>query len=125
MRPVYIQSGFHTVAGIFQRATSATMDTAVLIVPPFGWDDQTSYRPRYDWSIALAARGFASLRIDLPGTGDSSGSTRDKGLVDAWTTAVSSGVQWLRNAGARRVAVVALGGGGLVTLQAIAARRCR
>ena len=33
---------------------------------------------------------------------------------------MSSGVEWLRKAGARRVAVIALGGGGLVTLQAIA-----
>lgn len=120
MRPVYIQSGFHTVAGIFQQATASAMDTAVLIVPPFGWDDQTSYRPRYDWSISLAARGFASLRIDFPGTGDSSGTPRDKGLVDAWTTAVNSGVEWLRKAGARRIAVIALGGAGLVALQAIA-----
>jgi alpha-beta hydrolase superfamily lysophospholipase len=96
------------------------MNTGVLIVPPFGWDDQTSYRPRRDWSLALADAGFANLRIDLPGTGDSSGSARDHGLVDSWSAAVSSGVAWLRSGGARRVAVIALGAGGLVTLQAIA-----
>jgi dienelactone hydrolase len=120
MKPVYIRSGPHTVAGIYQAATAAPVDTAVLLVPPLGWEDQTSYRPRRDWSLALAAGGLANLRIDFPGSGDSSGTARDHGLVEAWTAAVSSGIEWLRSAGARRVAVIALGGGGLVTLQAIA-----
>lgn len=108
------------IAGIYEPAARERRSTAVLIVPPFGWDDQTSYRPRRDWSLTLAAEGFANLRIDLPGTGDSSGGVRDDGLVEAWTAAVAAGVEWLRNAGADRVAVVALGVGGLVTLQAMA-----
>ena len=94
--------------------------TGVLLVPPFGWDEQTSYRPRRDWSLALAEAGFANLRIDLPGTGDSSGTARDRGLVEGWTAAVDCGVAQLRGAGARRVAVIALGAGGLITLQAMA-----
>lgn len=120
MKPFYLASGGHTVAAIYEPATGTVSGTGVLLVPPFGWDDQTSYRARRDWSLALAASGFANLRIDLPGTGDSSGTAREERLVDAWTAAVSSGVDWLRTAGASRVAVIALGGGGLVTLQAIA-----
>lgn len=119
MTPFYLRSGAHQVAAIFQAPTVPARDTAVLIVPPFGWDDQTSYRPRRDWSIALAASGFASLRIDLPGTGDSSGTPRDPMLVDSWTVAVRSSIDWLRDAGARRVAAVALGAGGLITVKAI------
>lgn len=121
MKPFYLSVGGHNVAAIFQPASkTAATSTAVLIVPPFGWDDQTSYRPRRDWSLALADAGFANLRIDLPGTGDSSGTAGDKDLVDAWTAAVSKGVDWLRTTGAVRVAVIALGSGGLITLQAIA-----
>ncbi|MGZ2410614.1 pimeloyl-ACP methyl ester carboxylesterase [Sphingomonas sp. F9_3S_D5_B_2] len=121
MKPLYLQcQGGHTVAAIYQPATAAPNGTGVLIVPPFGWDEQTSYRPRRDWSLALAQCGFANLRIDLPGTGDSSGSADDDGLVDAWTAAVARSLDSLREAGAERVAVVALGAGGLVTLQAIA-----
>jgi pimeloyl-ACP methyl ester carboxylesterase len=120
VKPFYLTSGGDTVAAIYQPVTGAATGTAVLIVPPFGWDDQTSYRPRRDWSQALAAKGFANLRIDLPGTGDSSGSARDPALVEAWTAAVSAGVEWLRNAGADRIAVIALGAGGLLTLRAIA-----
>lgn len=120
MTPLYLRAGAHAIAGIYEPAARERRSTAVLIVPPFGWDDQTSYRPRRDWSLTLAAEGFANLRIDLPGTGDSSGGVRDDGLVEAWTAAVAAGVEWLRNAGADRVAVVALGVGGLVTLQAMA-----
>ncbi len=121
MKPFYLPSGRHSVASIFQAARKAVAtSTAVLIVPPFGWDDQTSYRPRHDWSFALADAGFANLRIDLPGTGNSSGTADDEKLVDAWTAAVSSGVDWLNKAGAAQIAVIALGLGGLVTLRAIA-----
>jgi pimeloyl-ACP methyl ester carboxylesterase len=120
VKPFFLGSGGGAIAAIFQPATAAPTDTAVLIVPPFGWDDQTSYRPRRNWSSALASKGFASLRIDLPGTGDSSGSPRDTGLVDSWIAAVGNGIDWLRNAGADRVAVIALGAGGLLTLQAMA-----
>ena len=110
MIPFYLQVGTHSVAAIYQAASGAAMDTAVLIVPPFGWDDQTSYRPRRDWSFALADAGFANLRIDLPGSGNLSGGARDEGLLDAWTCAVAGGVEWLREAGARRVAVISLWG---------------
>jgi alpha-beta hydrolase superfamily lysophospholipase len=121
VKPFYLTSGRHEVAAIFQASDKAVAtSTAVLIVPPFGWDDQTSYRPRRDWSLALAQAGFANLRIDLPGTGDSSGTGADEQLVDAWTAAVTSGFDWLRSTGAARIAVIALGSGGLVTLQAIA-----
>lgn len=120
MRPFYLKSGHDSVAAIYEPGTTPMAATAVLLVPPFGWDDQTSYRPRRDWSLALAEKGFANLRIDLPGTGDSSGSPRDFDVVGSWIAAIGTGVHWLRGAGARRVAVIALGSGGLLTLQAIA-----
>jgi len=119
VKPLYLRSGGDTIAAIYEPAAGQARDTAVLIVPPFGWDDQTSYRARRDWSLALAAEGFANLRIDLPGTGDSSGHARDEQLVHAWVRAVATAVDWLRSAGAARIAIIALGVGGLVALQAI------
>ena len=120
MKPLYLSAGGHAVAAIFEPAAEPAKSTAVLIVPPFGWDDQTSYRPRRDWSVALAAAGYPCLRIDLPGTGDSSGDARDDGLVTAWIEAVARGIEALRERGKSRVAVIALGAGGLVTLGSIA-----
>jgi hypothetical protein len=120
LKPLYIASGSDSIAALYEPPSGAGRRTAVLLVPPLGWDEQTSYRPRHDWSKALAACGFANLRIDLPGTGDSSGTPRDPRLVDSWIRAVANSVNWLRSLGARRVAVIALGGGGLLTLQAMA-----
>ncbi len=102
-------------------AAGGRRDTAVLICPPFGWDDVCSYRSRRDWAGQLAAAGHAALRIDLPGTGDSGGGPEDPGLLDAWTEAVSAAALWLSGAaGTRRVAAIGIGLGGLLACRALA-----
>lgn len=113
MKPLYLDS----TAGIYDAPRAAPSGTGVLLVPPFGWDDQSAYRPRRAWARRLAEDGHAVLRIDLPGTGDSGGEPS----LDAWTDAVRVAVGWLRSQ-ADRIAVVALGLGSLVTLGALDAR---
>lgn len=120
MTPFYLPVGEYRVAAIFEEGKAPHKGIAVLLVPPFGWDDQTAYRPRRDWSVALGEQGFSNLRIDFPGTGDSSGSDTDDHLVEAWTRSVHEGVRFLKSAGASRVAIIALGLGGLVALNAMA-----
>src|ERR1700678_1378655 len=68
---------------------------AVLLCPPFGWDDMCSYRSRRDWAELLAARGYPTLRLDLPGSGDSAGGPADPGQLSAWTRAVTDATHWL------------------------------
>src|SRR4051794_9531430 len=112
-RPVYLATTPDAVFGYFHPAERA--DTAVLICSPFGWDETASYRVRYRWAEQLAAAGYPALRIDLPGVGDSAGSPRDAARLDAWVAAVTGAVGWLRGeTGARRVAVIGLGLGGIV-----------
>ncbi|HEY5192247.1 MAG TPA: alpha/beta fold hydrolase [Solirubrobacteraceae bacterium] len=95
--------------------------TAVLICPPFGWDDICSYRSRRDWAEDLTAAGYAVLRIDLPGTGDSGGSASDPARLPAWTAAVTSAASRLRlTTGCSRVAAIGISLGGLVICRAIA-----
>ena len=69
--------------------------TAVLICPPWGWDEVASYRSRRAWAEHLAERGHPTLRIDFPGSGDSAGSPADPGRVEAWTAAVIAATTWL------------------------------
>ena len=103
-------------------AASAATRAPVLLVPPFGWHDVASYRSRRSWAAHLAARGHATLRIDLPGTGDSGGDATTPGLVDAWVAAVGRAATWLCEAtNAEAVDVIGLGMGGLVASAAIAA----
>jgi len=94
---------------------------AVLICPPFGWEETCSYRARRDWAEHLAAAGHPALRIDLPGSGDSAGSARDPGRAAAWTQAIVAASGWLAdNAEGAGVAAIGIGLGGLLLCQAAA-----
>ncbi|MEA2125842.1 MAG: hypothetical protein QOI80_2624, partial [Solirubrobacteraceae bacterium] len=94
---------------------------AVLIVPPFGWDDVASHRARRRWAERLAADGSPAARLDLPGTGDSAGGASDPGRLTAWAAAVAGAAAWLRaRSGDRRVVALGLGLGGLVAWKAAA-----
>ena len=53
----------------------------VLLVPPFGWEELASYRSRRAWAEDLCAHGHPVVRLDLPGTGDSSGGPADRGTL--------------------------------------------
>ena len=119
-RPMYLPVDGATVFGTFHDASTWDEATAVLICPPWGWDDVAAYRALREWSIRLAAAGYPTLRIDLPGTGDSSGTPSDAGLVDAWVASVTEAAAWLRaQPGVSRVAVIGLGIGGLIAGAAI------
>ncbi|MEO6714927.1 MAG: hypothetical protein ABIM89_16075 [Mycobacteriales bacterium] len=86
----------------------------LVIVPPFGWEDVSSYRVRREWADSLAAAGHPVVRLDLPGTGDSAGSTDRPRLLADWTASVLDATDLLREAGSTRVALLGLGLGGVV-----------
>jgi alpha/beta superfamily hydrolase len=118
----FLQSGSEQVCVIWHPPIAArARDTAVILCPPFGWDEVCSYRSRRDWARQLAGAGYATLRISFPGTGDSSGSPREPARLQAWTDAVSAAAGWLRDVSSvTRLAVVGLGLGGLVGYHAAA-----
>ena len=94
--------------------------TAVLLCPPWGWNDITSYRARRAWAEHLAEAGHPTLRFDFPGTGDSGGASGDDGRLATWRGAIAGATEWLRHtSGGRRVAAVGMGLGGLVAIHAI------
>jgi pimeloyl-ACP methyl ester carboxylesterase len=91
--------------------------SGVLIVPPFGWEDISSYRPLRFLARTIAENGFPVLRFDLPGTGDSSGDALDPGLFDAWVQSVGDAARALRClAGVERVTVAGLSLGATLAL---------
>jgi alpha-beta hydrolase superfamily lysophospholipase len=108
-------------AMLHNPAERGQRDTAVLLCPPFGWEDVCSYRPRRAWAQHLAAAGYPALRVELPGAGDSGGSPGDSGRLDAWTEAIASAADWLGAAtGRRRVAAIGVGLGGMLICRAAA-----
>lgn len=67
-RAMYLQgrSGAPFFA-VLHSAALPTKQTAVLLCPPFGWEDMCSYRSRREWAEHLALAGHMTLRIDFPG----------------------------------------------------------
>jgi alpha/beta superfamily hydrolase len=118
--PLYVEGTGEPVFAILHPARpQAARDTAVVICPPFGWAEVSSYRALRAWAQHLAAAGYSTLRISPPSTGDSGGAPENPGLVDAWSVALEESCGWLRaRASARRVAVVGLGLGGLLACRA-------
>ncbi len=120
-RPLYLDLPTDSVFGVYHAPAPGPVGTAVLLCPPWGWDDVSSYRSRLVWAEDLAAAGHPTMRIDLPGTGDSAGSSADPDRIGASTAAVAAGASWLRaTSGADRVAVIGLGLSGLVAARALA-----
>jgi alpha-beta hydrolase superfamily lysophospholipase len=120
-RPVYLLGGPDPVFGLLHPPAVTAGDVAVLICPPFGNADLCSYRSRRHWAQHLAAGGHATLRIDLPGSGDSGGGPRDPERLQSWTRALGDASQWLRGeSGARRVVAIGIGLSGLLACRAVA-----
>jgi pimeloyl-ACP methyl ester carboxylesterase len=93
----------------------------VVICSPFGWDELGAHRSVRALAGELARAGHATVRFDLPGTGDSGGSPRDPGRLDAWTASVEAAAATLRAAsGCERVIAVGIGLGGLLAVRAVA-----
>jgi dienelactone hydrolase len=121
-QPLYLSGGAHPIFGFLHSPAAANASaTAVLICPPFGWDEVCSYRSRRDWAFDLARAGFQTLRIDLPGSGDSGGSPQDPEQLSSWTAAIASAAATLREGcGAERVAAIGIGLGGMILCSAMA-----
>jgi hypothetical protein len=119
-RTIYLGEEHNPMCAILHPADGAA-STAVILVPPFGWDEVCSYRSRRVWAQALADAGIPALRLSLPSTGDSGGVPRDPGRLATWTAALTSAATWLRTTtGARRTVVVGIELGGVLAYRAAA-----
>lgn len=100
-----------------------SIDPAVILCPPFGWEEVGSYRARRTWAARLAEEGITTLRIDFLGTGNSAGNAHTPELLKLWKGTVASAADWLRGErSCGRVTAIGLGLGGQVALLACAER---
>jgi len=81
----------------------------VVLCNPIGTDQTRSDRTYRHLAERLSAAGFACLRFDLFGTGDSAGDEFFPGIVRAWVDDVRAASEELRaRSGARTIALVGL-----------------
>ncbi|MGI8712462.1 MAG: hypothetical protein ACR2NR_04620 [Solirubrobacteraceae bacterium] len=86
--------------------STAPVQTAVVIAPPFGYPYWSSHRTLRVLAERLAARGHAVLRIDYDGSGDSAGDQWDPDRIDAWRQTLRQAVAELRRLGAHELTLV-------------------
>jgi pimeloyl-ACP methyl ester carboxylesterase len=115
-RQFYLQTDpSPTFATAHVPAVGARSSVGVLLCPPFGWSELCTHRSRRAWADQLAQAGHPALRIDLPATGDSTGSLSSARLLDAWISAVGTASAWLRDEfGCSRVCGLGIGLGGML-----------
>jgi alpha-beta hydrolase superfamily lysophospholipase len=92
----------------------------VVLCPPIGTDRTRSDRAYRHLAERLAEAGFACLRFDLFGTGDSGGDESAPGLLRAWLDDLGQAIRQLRTrSGAETISLVGLRlGATLAMLQA-------
>ena len=108
--PVYFGDPGSRLFGWIHRPTSQVRSTAVLLCNPLGDDVVRAHRSvRHLAENLCAGGGFPVLRFDFHGTGDSAGTERDPGRLDAWRRDIGLAIDELRaRTGANEVAIVGL-----------------
>ena len=82
-RPTYLGlEPCGTLMFLHEPAGAATdVGTAVLLCPPFGWEEVCCSRSLRGAATLLARAGHPTARLTLPGTGDGAGGPRDGDLL--------------------------------------------
>lgn len=98
-------------------------DCVVVMVPPIGYDAACTHPHYRVLAGQLSEAGFAVLRYDHHGTGDSSGSEEDALRVQAWTNGVSRATEFARHgSGARQVCLFGMRLGATIATVAAATK---
>ena len=92
----------------------------ILFCPSLGDEALRTGRVWRDFAARIGEHGFATLRFDLPGTGNSSGMPTDPSRVEAWRGAVRACAAWLSPRHDGRVVLLGHRFGALLALDAVA-----
>jgi alpha-beta hydrolase superfamily lysophospholipase len=99
------------------HASAGPLRGGVLVCNPVGDDAVRAHRPLRHLAERLARAGFAVLRFDYDGTGDSAGDERSPDRVDAWLADLCAAASMLRAlSGAASVSAVGVRLGGTLAM---------
>lgn len=113
-RAIFFGSRERTLFGFYHPPHPASRPDGrprggVVLVNPMGTDQTRSDRTYRHLAERLSAAGFACLRYDLYGTGDSGGEGLEPGLLRAWVDDVGVAVDELRAlSGAKAIGLIGL-----------------
>jgi len=112
--PIWLHDVDRAIYGWVTRPMEPSVRGGVVLTPPIGRDIHASRRAFRRLALLLAERGFVVIRIDYPGTGDSSCALEDAHLEGTWTASVAVAAQYLERSGVRDVSAVGLRFGAVV-----------
>ena len=109
-RPIYFGVEGRPLFGFYHPPKEGSWKgVGVVLCPPIGTDRTRSDRAYRHLAERLADAGFACLRFDLFGTGDSGGDESAPGLLGAWLDDVGQAIRELRaRSGAETISLVGL-----------------
>jgi dienelactone hydrolase len=94
--PFFFDAQDRALYGFFHAAEGPPRDAAVLLAQPIGHDYNRSHRAFKHLAQALAAAGFAVLRFDFFGQGDSEG-TPGSASLERWSVDLAAAARELRS----------------------------
>jgi pimeloyl-ACP methyl ester carboxylesterase len=119
--PVWFGPTSRPLFGWLHLPLSRTARGGVVLCPTLAVEAMSAHRAYRSLATALEAAGYAVLRFDYDGTGDSAGGLDDPERTEAWLGSIAQAIALLRSTGVERVGVVGLRIGG--TLAAVASAR--
>jgi pimeloyl-ACP methyl ester carboxylesterase len=108
LRPLF--SCYHGPAGVAR-------DLGVVLCKPFGYEMLCAHRAIRHLAERLAGAGFPTVRLDVDGTGDSSGTDTDPDRFSAWLSSIEAAVHSLERNGLRRIALIGIRFGALLAAE--------
>lgn len=95
LRPAFFDAGTRRLFGCLHLPIVRARGQAVVICNPLGPEYERSHRALRQLAARLASAGFATLRFDYAGTGDSAGSCDDVAM-QAWTDDVDAAIGYAK-----------------------------
>jgi pimeloyl-ACP methyl ester carboxylesterase len=106
-RPIFFDAGSETLCGVFSMPRNQESSAAVILLGGGGTTPTTTERNRFFVTLAreLSASGYATLRFDYHGIGDSTGGAAFR-LDRPFLSDLGGAVAWLADEGVDRYVIV-------------------
>jgi alpha-beta hydrolase superfamily lysophospholipase len=94
--PLWFGARGRELFGLYHEPAAPACDLAILLCNPFGYEAMVTHRSYLRLANELQRRGFAVLRFDYHGCGNSSGDDRDPDRMQAWHDSIHTALDELK-----------------------------
>ncbi|MGO9198011.1 MAG: serine aminopeptidase domain-containing protein [Acidimicrobiales bacterium] len=106
--PTWFEDRGTPLFGWLHRPPDENTRATIVICPPVGREHDASYEALRTLADQLAGAGFAALRFDYCGTGDSGDQGTYTDLIESWLWSIKAAIRFASDAGEQRIALLGL-----------------